>query len=159
MEPYTSEEFTADIRRLSSGRSDPTLVKTVVDKSRGTIGWLASDVGIPFILSFNRQAYIVNGRQKFWGGMVLSVQDGGKGLIAAHQRALIKAGVEMWYDTPATELLVDQAGAITGVVVQKDGKPLRLISCTIIIAAGGFEANAEMRKKYLGPEWVNARVS
>ena len=88
MGAYTAEQFTSDIMRLGGSRSDPALVKAVVDGSRSAIDWLARRVNMPFTLSFNRQAYLVNGRQKFWGGMVLSTEDGGKGVIRAHQLAL-----------------------------------------------------------------------
>lgn len=157
MAPYTHEDFVSDIMRLGSGKSDRSLVDALVGNSRQAIGWLADYVGIPFTLSFNRQAYEVNGRQKFWGGMVLSVEEGGKGLIAAHQRALKKVGVETWFDTPALSLVAND-GVICGLVVRKDGQELELRSCSVILAAGGFEANAALRTKHLGPGWEFARV-
>ena len=157
MSPYTREDFVSDIMRLGDGKPDPTLVDAVVDNSRQAIGWLAHHIGIPFTLSFNRQAYEVDGRQKFWGGMVLSVADGGKGLIAAHQRALKTAGVEVWFDTPALSLVLN-AGAICGLVVRKDGRELEIKTPAIILAAGGFEANAALRAKHLGTGWEHARV-
>jgi succinate dehydrogenase/fumarate reductase flavoprotein subunit len=159
LNPYTAEDFTSDLMRLGNGRSDPGVVKAVVENSRETIDWLASYVGIPFVFSFNRQAYEVDGRQKFWGGMALSVQEGGKGLIAGHQRMLKQKGVEVWFETPAVELVVDSAGCISGVVVRRDGQPLRVRTCAVILAAGGFESNAELRAKHLGTGWEKARVS
>lgn len=73
MEPYTHEQFYNDVMRVSGGRADPGLADVLVNQSRDTIDWL-SKVGIQFRLSFNRQAYKVDGRYKFWGGMVLSVK-------------------------------------------------------------------------------------
>ena len=163
MEPYTAQEFMDDIMRLSEGRSDPAIVTALVEGSRDVVEWLARAVGVPFVFSFNRQAYEVNGRQKFWGGMVLGVENGGKGLMAAHQRALTDKGVETWYNTPAVRLLQSSnpsdGGAIAGVMVQRDGQEIRLRSSTVILAAGGFESSAELRAKYLGKDWANARVS
>lgn len=75
LDPYTHDDFTADIMRLGNGRPETALVKAVVDESRDAMGWLSSDVGVPFTLAFNRQAYEVDGRQKFWGGLVLSVEN------------------------------------------------------------------------------------
>ena len=157
MDPYTAENFKSDIMRLGGGQSDPELVKAIVDNSRDTVGWLASHVGVPFILSFNRQAYVVNGRQKFWGGMVLSVEGGGKGLIAAHQVALRKAGIEVLFDTPAVELVLKD-NVVCGVVVKKNGQSVRLDAHAVVLAAGGFEASSDLRVKHLGPDWQNARV-
>lgn len=65
MEPYTADHFADDIMRLGNDRSDPGMVGAVVDGSREAIEWLAKKIGVPFVLSFNRQAYEVNGRQKF----------------------------------------------------------------------------------------------
>lgn len=157
MDPYTYDNFTSDIMRLAGGKSNPSIVHAVVSSSREIIGWLSNHVKVPFTLSFNRQAYEVDGRQKFWGGMVLSVQDGGKGLMAAHQRALDKAGVDVWFNAPAVELIMVD-GAIAGVIVEKDGKPVRLNTRAIVLAAGGFEANPILRARHLGPEWEHARV-
>ena len=88
LEPYIHEQFTDDIMRLSDGRSDPALTKALVGGFHDTILWLSKRVKVPFVLSFHRQAYLIDGRQKFWGGMVLAVEGGGKGLVAAHHRAL-----------------------------------------------------------------------
>ncbi|KAL1950826.1 hypothetical protein VTO73DRAFT_5950 [Trametes versicolor] len=157
MDPYTAEDFTRDIMRLGDGRSDPQVVKAVVDGSRGAVQWLAERAKVPFILSFNRQAYLVNDRHVFWGGLVLSVEDGGKGLIAAHRAVLQEAGVETWFNTAATELLVEE-GAITGVIVKKEGTTLKLRAPAVIMACGGFEANKDLRGKTLGVEWEHAKV-
>ena len=157
IDSYSEEDFTNDIVRMSDGRSDMQLVKAVVDGSRDAITWLAK-LGIPFTLSFNRQAYEVNGRQKFWGGMALSTDDGGKGLIRAHQTALRNAGVESWFETPALELLVED-GIVKGVEVERGGEKQILKSKAVILASGGYESSAQLRAKHLGPGWDNARVS
>jgi succinate dehydrogenase/fumarate reductase flavoprotein subunit len=158
MEPYTHAGFTEDIMRLGDRRSDPALVKSLVDQSREAIAWLADRVNMPFILSFHRQAYEVDGRQKFWGGMVLAVEDGGKGMIAAHHHALTKAGVTVWFNTDALELAKTD-DAISHLVVMKDGHRMTLETTSVILAAGGFESSAKMRQKHLGPGWENAKVS
>ncbi|KAI0647696.1 FAD/NAD-P-binding domain-containing protein [Trametes meyenii] len=157
MNAYTADEFTRDIMRLGDDRSDPEVVKAVVDGSRDAVQWLADRVKVPFILSFHRQAYLVNGRQVFWGGLVLSVEDGGKGLIAAHRAALAAAGVETWFNTAAVELLVD-GEVVVGVAVDREGTRLELRAPAVILACGGFEANKDLRGKHLGADWERAKV-
>ncbi|ETW81783.1 hypothetical protein HETIRDRAFT_417853 [Heterobasidion irregulare TC 32-1] len=156
IDPYSEEDFANDIVRISDGKSDMQLVKAVVDGSRDAITWLAK-FGIPFTLSFNRQAYEVNGRQKFWGGMALSTDDGGKGLIRAHQTALRNAGVESWFETPALKLLIEDS-IVKGVEVERSGEKQILKSKAVILASGGYESSAQLRAKHLGHGWDNARV-
>jgi len=50
------------------------------------IKWLARH-DVRFQLSMNRQAYEVDSRIKFWGGMALKTQGGDKGLIENYRRA------------------------------------------------------------------------
>ncbi|PPQ67543.1 hypothetical protein CVT26_006843 [Gymnopilus dilepis] len=157
VDAYTAEDFSHDIQRLASGRADEGRVKALVDNSRETLKWLRERIGIKFTLSFNRQAYETNGRIKFWGGMALSVQEGGKGLMEAHAKALKQAGVQIWLETKAVGLMVSN-GEVQGVVVNRDGTDLRLKARSVVLAAGGFEASREKRMKYLGKAWTNARV-
>ena len=157
MEPYTNEQFTGDIMRLSDGRSDSALVKALVDDSHDAILWLSERVKIPFVLSFHRQAYLVDGRQKFWGGMVLAVEGGGKGLVEAHHRALEESGVKVWFNTEAIDLVLS-SGRVSGLRVKEGDATLVLEATAVILASGGFESSREMRCKHLGSEWVNARV-
>lgn len=165
MEPYTKESFTNDILRLQvlenggKPKSDMKLVNTLVDESREAIQWLSERIKMPFTFSFNRQAYLLDGKQTFWGGMVLSVEDGGKGVIVAHQTALKEAGVEMWFESPAVQLIYDrELGKVNGVVVRKNGELVTLKTEGVILACGGFEASRDLRRKYLGAQWEKAKV-
>lgn len=164
MEPYTPEQFHNDLMRVTSGRADPELAKVLVNESRETIDWLSTRVGIKFRLSFNRQAYKVNGRFKFWGGMVLSVVDGGKGLIQQFKESAARHGVEVRYGTSMTRLLTDdnprQKSAVTGLEVYcaADGSRKIIKAGAVILTCGGFESNAAMRAQYLGPNWDLAHV-
>jgi len=157
MEHYTHEQFTKDIMRLSDGRSDPALVEALVGGSHDTILWLSNRIKIPFVLSPHRQAYLVGGRQKFWGGMALAVDGGGKGLVIAHHRALKESEVKVWFDAEAVDLVLS-GSRVAGLKVKKGGETLNLEATSIILASGGFESSREMRFKHLGPEWANARV-
>jgi precorrin 3B synthase CobZ len=159
MEPYTQQDFMADILRVTNNRSNPQLASVLVKESNATTKWLAKN-GIKFQLSFNRQAYKIGGRYKFWGGMVLSVVGGGKGLTQQHQSNAQRKGVEVRYDSPVVRVLSNPAGEATGVTVrQKDGTTYDVLGRGgVILCAGGFEANPSMRAQYLGPGWDLAYV-
>ncbi|KAK2465203.1 hypothetical protein APHAL10511_002557 [Amanita phalloides] len=139
--PYTCDDFKADIMRLSKGRSDPALVETLVKESRDTIEWLAKK----------------RVDKKFWGGIALAVKNGGKGLIATHQQAMAEAGIVCWFEAPVTSILMTE-GAVCGVRLENDGEKVDVKAHNVILAAGGFEANAELRACYLGPGWEKAKV-
>lgn len=155
---YTAEDFRGDMDRICLGRSHPELSRILVEESNAAVKWLAGK-GVRYQLSFNRQAYLVDGRYKFWGGLALKTQDGGKGLIDDEMAAAQRAGVKMFFETPATRLHRDPlTGAVNAVSIEHKGQPGLVKAKAVILAAGGFEANPRMRAQYLGPGWDLAHV-
>ncbi|KAI9758734.1 MAG: Squalene epoxidase [Chaenotheca gracillima] len=162
IEPYTAAHFGADLNRVTGGRADKDLGRELVEGSAGATQWL-KDVGVRFQMSFNRQAYMVDGRYKFWGGLALKVQDGGKGLIEDLMASARRAGVEMWFECAATKLLLDADGSASGVVIKRKNSSgaeeiVTIPTKSIVMAAGGFEANPRLRAQYLGHGWDLAYV-
>ncbi|KAI8099627.1 FAD/NAD-P-binding domain-containing protein [Halteromyces radiatus] len=166
MDPYTSQEFYNDVMRVTSGRADPALTELLVSSSRSTITWLAQ-LGIRFRLSFHRQAYKVQGRYKFWGGMVLSTVNGGKGLMDQWEQAATRQGIHIQYGTQCIGLVCEPNHMrVCGVQVLVQSKSsssssfLHVLRCNggVVLACGGFEANASLRAQYLGPQWELAHV-
>ena len=164
MDPYTEADFRADLDRVTGGRADPALAAALVGESRETTRWLAAEVGVPFALSFHRQAYQVAGRTKFWGGMVLAVEDGGKGLTRAHLASCARRGVEVRFGHAAVDLVVEggcPGGAVLGALVRgADGGEAYEVRARggVVLAAGGFEASPERRAARLGAGWDAAHV-
>lgn len=70
--------------------------------------------------------------------------------LAGHLRiALDKAGTPVWLESPLVSL-IEEGGAIRGAVVRHEGKELRIGARKgVILAAGGFERNAGLRREYL----------
>jgi 3-oxosteroid 1-dehydrogenase len=72
----------------------------------------------------------------------------GQSLMAGLRLALIDRGVPLWLNT-RVESFVTEDGRVAGVVAVRDGKTLRIHARRgVVVAAGGFERNDEMRKKY-----------
>ena len=57
LEPYTSEDFLADMRRLTLGRGDEAMARILVGDSAGTVRWLR-EKGLRFRLMYERQANV-----------------------------------------------------------------------------------------------------
>lgn len=145
---YTEENFHADLQRVTEGRSSKTLGEYLVKESLSLVRWLKEVGGVEWWLSFRRQAYEVDGRWVFWGGLHLTVSEGGKGLIRALLSAVERYECLISYDTDVHKILQNEQGEICGVVVRKDGELREILSRSVILCAGGFEANPAMRKKW-----------
>ena len=75
---------------------------------------------------------------------------GGQALIAGLLTAANKVGVEMWSKSPLKELVKDASGRVTGVIVEKNGQCIQVNAKRgVMLGAGGFERNQEMRDQYL----------
>ncbi|TPX16267.1 uncharacterized protein E0L32_003916 [Thyridium curvatum] len=156
--PYTERDFQQDLDKVCVGRSDPELAKALVSESNDAVKWLAEN-GIRFQLSFNRQAYEVNGKIKFWGGLSLKTEDGGKGLIADHQAAANRHGVRCLWSTALVGIAPPKRqGGDVLVTVRQGGVDHRIFTKGVILAAGGFESNSQLRSQFLGPGWDMAMV-
>ncbi len=154
---YTEEQFFEDMAEITQYRTDPDLCELLVKGSRETILWMR-DQGVRFFPNFGRQAYRVNGRFKFWGGATIAVSSGGPGLVESLFRAAEKKGITIRYNAWVRDLVRDESG-VTGVTLKNEnGKSETISGRAIILACGGFEANAEMRARYLGPGWDLAKV-
>ncbi|MCC3304948.1 FAD-dependent tricarballylate dehydrogenase TcuA [Sneathiella sp. HT1-7] len=153
---YTEDQFFDDMFRVTQHRTDPDLCETLVRQSFSTIRWMR-EKGVRFVPIYGRQAFKVDGKFKFWGGLTVEAWGGGPGLVEALISSAKKRGIDVWYEARALELLTDGAG-VTGVKIRRNGKIEEVSAKSVILAAGGFQANTEMRTRYLGPNWDLAKV-
>jgi tricarballylate dehydrogenase len=154
---YTVASFTADMNRMTQGRCDAELTALVVQEAAATIEWLQHK-GIRFRLMYDRQAFHVDGRWKFWGGLALGTVDGGKGLMADHFRAAEAAGISIRCGCAVTSLLQDEQGVVTGVRCTGPDGSATILARAVVVASGGFEADPRQRAMYLGADWDLAKV-
>lgn len=153
---YSEDQFFDDMFRVTRYRTDADLVELLVRNSHGTLQWMRKQ-GVRFQTSQGRQAYQVDGKFKFWGGLVCEVWGGGPGLVDMLHAAAEKKAIRILYDTPALALLHDDDG-VHGVRVRHEGVTRDIRAEAVVLACGGFESNAEMRARYLGPNWDLAKV-
>src|SRR5438034_2818567 len=153
---YTREQFFDDMARVTQNRADPDLVELLVTRSFDTFRWMR-DKGVRFIPIYGRQAFKVEGKFKFWGGLTVEAIGGGPGLIKMLTDAATKRGIEIRYRTRALSLLYDGV-RVAGVRIRHDDVESELPSKSVVLASGGFESNSEWRTRYLGPGWDLAKV-
>ena len=153
---YTAEEFFEDMARITEYRADPDLVELLVTLSFDTLDWMRTK-GVRFMPIYGRQAFKVDGKFTFWGGLTVESLGGGPGLIESLTDTCDREGIEILYETRAIGLLREDNG-VRGVRVRHRGAERVIPAASVILASGGFEANNEMRTRYLGPGWDLAKV-
>jgi 3-oxosteroid 1-dehydrogenase len=82
----------------------------------------------------------------------------GQALAAGLRAGLMAHEVPVWLGSPMTGLQVE-GGRVTGVQARRDGRPtLVRAGRGVVLAAGGFEHNEQMRRRYqrqpIGTEWT-----
>jgi tricarballylate dehydrogenase len=136
---YSADDMFADLMRISRGRANEDLVRTLCDNARATADWLTAlglewEAGYPHTAGYRR-----------------SPRSGGKGLVDLLHRRLEGMGGMVSYQTAATDLLVDESRRIRGV---RAHSPEGVVDVSAeggtVLACGGFQANVEMRVRYLG---------
>jgi len=153
---YTEEEFLEDMGRVTQYRCDPDLTELFVRNSRKTLAWMKSK-GVRFDAMWARQSQKVGGKVKFYAGLIGATWGAGQGLVDSLHKIAKKNGIPVLYEAAATELIYEN-GEVRGVVAEAQGKTLRRRAGAVVLACGGFESNAEMRARYLGPNWDLAKV-
>ncbi|MFW6070740.1 MAG: FAD-binding protein, partial [bacterium] len=84
----------------------------------------------------------------------------GQALAARLRYSLQEAGIPLWLNTPLTELVFED-DAVVGVVAEREGREVRIgANKGVVLAAGGFAHNQEMREEFqpspVKAEWSSA---
>ncbi len=157
---YSEAEFEADLRRFSGGRKLNPLQRLLVRESHPTLLWLAA-CGVSFEPIYSRQAVLVDGRYRFWGGLTLAAAGEGEGLVSRERELAQHCGCEFALNDAVVALRQTQAALrpkqsrVSGV---RTASGRELEADAVVLACGGFEANADQRAAQLGVVWRNARV-
>jgi tricarballylate dehydrogenase len=153
---YTEDQFFDDMARITQYRADPNLVELLVTRSLETLLWVR-EKGVRFVPIYGKQAFKVDGKFKFWGGLTIEAVGGGPGLVDMLTQSAKKRGIQISYNTRAVDLISDGV-RVQGVRVRQNGAMRDIYGKTVVLASGGFEANNEWRTRYLGPGWDLAKV-
>lgn len=129
--------------------ADPEIVSAFADAAGPTIQWLKG-FGVRF--DFLPTQFLTKAQPR------LLPVGGGLALVEALAAAAEKMGATFAYETAATGLIQDRAGNVTGVrAVGKGGRVREFMASSVVLASGGFEGNAEMLTRYMGPRSIFLR--
>ena len=91
-------------------------------------------------------------------GAVIRAEHEGVGLSRSWFARAESKGVDIRYGAAATSLVTDERGRVSGVRVRTDAGVETHRAKAVVLACGGFEANAQWRAQYLGHPWDHAKV-
>ena len=128
--------------------ADPELISAFADACGPTVQWLKT-FGVKF--DFLPTQFLTKSQPR------LLPIGGGLALVEALAAAAEKKGVRFFYETTATGLLQSEQGAVIGLRASGGkGEQLHLMG-KVILGCGGFEGNAEMQTRYIGPRALYLR--
>jgi tricarballylate dehydrogenase len=128
--------------------ADPAFIETFAQAAGGTIAWLQG-FGVRF--DFLPTQFLTKSQPR------LLPVGGGAALVEALAAQAERLGVEFLYETTARALVQDDTGRVIGLRARRrDGSALQLMG-QVVLASGGFEGNAEMMTRYVGPRSVHLR--
>ena len=153
---YDADAYFDEMMQVTRGRADPILIRTLVEQSYSTVLWM-KNLGVQWEWT-ELWSSLSETELRFNPGAVLEVGNKGIGLMATLFEAVAAAGVEVAYETKMTGFLADEKGALEGIQVRTPSGRRELRTGAVILASGGFEANTEMRARYLGPGWDQVKV-
>jgi tricarballylate dehydrogenase len=153
---YSADQFFDDMYRVTRYRTNPDLCEVLVRGSNEALHWLREQ-GLRFLPVYGAQSFKVDGKRKFWGGVCVGAVGAGIGLVDSLYAAAEKKGIKVYYDSQATRL-IRKGHRITGVQVDVNGTDTEFHAGAVVLACGGFQANAEWRTRYLGAGWDLAKI-
>ena len=142
VDPYPAEEFIDDITALNPGHAGSALIEMLVAESMSLPRWMA-DHGVGWQPPLRGTLHLSRTNRFFLGG--------GKALVNSYYRTAAAKGIDVRYEAEVIELRFD-GEACTGVEVRTPGGVEVLAADSVVVAAGGFEANLD----WLAESWGDA---
>ena len=156
--PYTKADYHGDLMRVTHGRTDPVLSKVLVENSKDTVFWMNKTGRIKMEPAVTLSAVKKDNVMVWARGLVIRAEHEGVGLSRSWFATAERMGIEIRYGSAAVELVVDDAGRVSGVKA-RDDEGLKIIGASsVVLGCGGFEANVQMRTQHIGPLVGAAKV-
>lgn len=128
---------------------DPELIARFAERAPRTIAWLKG-LGLKF---GPQPIYLLTQNTTR-----IAAYGGGLAIIERLREEAMRLGGRFLYHTTAVDLVMSRDGVVQGVVaVDAEGLRSELHGRATLIASGGFQGNAEMMARYVGPVAANIR--
>jgi tricarballylate dehydrogenase len=157
---YDEADFLDDWGRVTGYRLDAELAEHVVMNSFDALRWLHESGKVPFVspIIVDEHGRARHSRPGWHGGFV-EASGAGVGLTAALRASVAASGADIRYGHEAIALrrrVQDRGWTVT--TRWTDGSERDIDADALIVASGGFQADAEWRTRDLGVGWDLAKV-
>jgi len=138
--PYAEEEFWDDLVRVTGSETNEQLARLVIRESADLGEWTSAN-GVRWQPPLRGTLHLTRTNLFMLGG--------GKAMMNAYYDSARRLGIPVAYETEVRELKLRDGEFLSAVV--RRGDEMREISAkSVVIAAGGFEANIPWLKEYWG---------
>ncbi|RME99771.1 MAG: FAD-dependent tricarballylate dehydrogenase TcuA, partial [Alphaproteobacteria bacterium] len=138
--PYPVEEYWDDLMRVTAGKTNETLARMVLERSPAVPEWMSAQ-GVRFQKALSGTLGLSRTNAFFFGG--------GKGMMNAFFARAADLGVDVVYEAEVSGLTLVE-GRFTSLTLTHGGEEHRLSARSLVVAAGGYEANIDWLKESWG---------
>lgn len=140
----TPELYYQDTMKGGDNKGQPEIVKILSEQALGSAEWLRDEVKVEFLPDHLFQ-FGGHSRKR----ALIPVGHTGAEMITKFKTKAEELGVTIKTNMKAEKLLTDESGKVVGVEANTNGQKVTFHANNgVVMAAGGFGSNVEMRKKY-----------
>ncbi len=147
--PYLEEECFNDLMRVTGGNTTENLARLCIRNSLNVGNWMIEH-GAMFQPSMRGTLHLGRTNSFFLGG--------GRGLMNGYYAYAEKHGVDVLYESPVAEINMEGPIFKSLVIKNAQGEHIQIYGKSVVIAAGGSQANPGFLAKHWGEAAYNFRV-
>jgi tricarballylate dehydrogenase len=136
--PYREDEFWEDLRQVTGGETNERLARLTIQGSEELGDWMAAN-GVRWQKPLRGTLHLARSNLFMLGG--------GKAMMNAYYETAAQLGIEIAYESEVADLEVRDGEFIS---TSCNGAARAIKAKSLVVAAGGFEANVAWLKEYWG---------
>lgn len=138
----STEKMVVDMMNGARGTGNEALIRVLCENINPTVQWMQEQAGI----DFQERVYLVKGHSVPRTMIPIGL---GAGVVERLLTLAEAEEVQIFYNTKAIDLVVNQEGRVSGIFVNQGTEVFSINAMErVIIATGGFGANVQMRESY-----------